>query len=172
MINKSNDKTTTMKKLITICLLLATTFSVKAQENLTQLKSDVIDQLSKGEKVYTPKGNYNRIYDFKILSDCILQVDQFAEPIRPGGKEYGDGAYFLRNTIDFSRVSQVESNVTNYGYKCLTFYADGQPLSQQYYDNDTHSYEDAINQSAISLATDNEQLLDLFQQWAKQCGGN
>lgn len=161
-----------MKKPLTICLLLATMFTVNAQESLIQLKSDVIDQLKKGEKVYTPNGNYNRIYDFKIISDCVLQVDQFAWPIKPGGKEYGDGAEFIRSTIDFSNVSQVESNKTNFGYKCITLYADNKPLYKQYYDNDTHSYEDATSENAISLATDNEELLSLFEQWSKMCGGN
>jgi len=153
-----------MKKLITICLLMALTMTIKAQENLTQLKSDIIDELDKEEKVYTDNGSYNRIFYYKFIDENLLQVRQFSGVIRSGERESGD---VISITIDMTKVTGVFSNKTNFGYKCLVLYGGEYVFNIQYKYQDEQDWTDIEYKTEITLATDNKELMRLFKEWSE-----
>lgn len=153
-----------MKKLVTICLLMALTMTIKAQENLTQLKSDIIDELDKEEKVYTDNGSYNRIFYYKFIDENLLQVRQFSGVIRSGERESGD---VISITIDMTKVTGVFSNKTNFGYKCLVLYGGEYVFNIQYKYQDEQDWTDIEYKTEITLATDNKELMRLFKEWSE-----
>ena len=56
-----------MKKLLTICLLLATTFSTNAQnrnQKIVEIKNGIIDILENAKNTYMENGAYQRVTDF------------------------------------------------------------------------------------------------------------
>lgn len=64
-----------MKKLLSICLLLATTFSTNAQnrnQKIVEIKNGIIDILENAKNTYMENGAYQRVTDFKFDSnnDC------------------------------------------------------------------------------------------------------
>lgn len=153
-----------MKKLITVCLLMATTLTIKAQGNLTQLKSDIIDELDKEEKVYTPSGSYNRIFYYKFIGDNLLQVRQFSGIIRSGERETSD---VISITIDMTKVTGVFSNKTNFGYKCIVMYGGDYVFNIQYKNEGEYEWSDIEYKTEITLASDNKELIRLFQEWSQ-----
>jgi hypothetical protein len=152
-----------MKKLITICLIIAATFTVKAQKSLNQLKLEIGIELSKGEKVYTPNGSYNKIYYNNFIGN-IIQVHQFPDIIRPGDRETSDA---ISITIDMTKVTGVFSNTTNFGYKCIEIIGENDAIKIQYKYKGDYKWSDIVYKKQIALASDNKKLIKLFEEYAK-----
>jgi hypothetical protein len=153
-----------MKKLITICLLISATCIVKAQKSLDRLKLEIGIELSKGEKVYTPNGSYNRIYFNKFIGDNIIQVHQFPDIIRPGERETSDA---VSVTIDMTKVTGVFSNTTNFGYKCIEIIGESNAIKIQYKYKGDYKWSDIEYKKQIALASDNKELIQLLKEYAK-----
>ena len=134
------------------------------QSDLISIKAAICDELDKEEKVYTDNGSYNRIFYYKFIDENLLQVRQFPGVIRSGERESSAEKSI---TIDMSKVTGIISNKTNFGYKCRALFGDEYVFNIQYKRGYDQDWTDIEYETKITLATDNKELMRLFQEWAK-----
>lgn len=155
-----------MKKLLTICLIMATVFTVNAQDIVKLAK--IKNLLLKGEKVYNSKGEYSRVFDCRIKSDYVLEIWQLGHPLRSGSSEtISSGASNAKILIDFSNVVDVYSSVTNFGYPCIAIKGKN-GFDYTYYDQ-YDRYGTTTNNTSVSISIENEELLELIKDYTKIC---
>lgn len=134
------------------------------QSDLISIKAAICRELDKQEKVYNDYGSYNRIFFYKFIGEDLLQVQQFPDIIRPGKRETSD-SYSI--TIDMSKVTGVFSNKSNYGYKCIEIIGTQYVFNTQSRYTGDYNWSDIKYETQIGLASDNKELIRLFQEWAK-----
>lgn len=118
-----------MKKLLTICLLLATTFSTNAQnrnQKIVEIKNGIIDILENAKNTYMENGAYQRVTDFKFdtNNDCLLTYFTFSAPVFPGTNEQIKNVGWRKVTLDFSKIKYIGNpKKTNYGFIAIPIYS-------------------------------------------------
>lgn len=157
-----------MKKLITICLIIAAVITVNAQNDLNEIKINTKNLLLEGQKVFTPSGKYSRVFDCKIKSDCVLEIWQLGHPLKSGSSEsLSNGASNVKILIDFTNVEYIYSDVTNFGYPCIVI-AGKNGFEYTYYDQYDRQ-GNTSNETIVSISVENERLIDLFENWKNNC---
>lgn len=177
-----------MKKLITICLLIATAFTTNAQDRnqkIVEIKNGIIDILENAKNTYSENGAYQRITSFKFDSnnDCLLTYYTFDLPIYPGTDERRKDVGWHKVTIDFSKVKYVGNlKKTNYGYIAIPiscfFGGEGEKAIKSQYsvrDQFGNNNQDGgtINYiGQITIPIDSEELVALLKEYKNICNPN
>jgi hypothetical protein len=170
-----------MKKLLTICLIMVSVFTLNAQDEKYEIQTEIIKILNNAPKVYTDDGNmYQNIVSFKFLSDEVLEFYMHQYPVRQGEKEYDQKRGYTKITIDFSKIQIVlpRLKLTNYGYMGIllssTYAGEGgkyigvQRTEPDNYGIHTSSRLSDIRwESQIIIPIDNTELITLLKEYIK-----
>ena len=170
-----------MKKLLTICLIMATVFTVNAQDRKFEIQKEIFEILHNAPKVYTDDGDmYQNIVSFKFLSDNVLEFYMHQSPVRQGEKEYDQKRGYIKITLDFSKIKMVLPKLTKtgYGYSGILLsstYAGegGSYIGMQFTEADNYGIHtmsklgDVKWESQIIMPIDDLQLITLFKEYRK-----
>jgi hypothetical protein len=155
-----------MKKLLTICLIMTTVFTVNAEDIVKLAK--IKNLLLQGQKVYNSSGEYSRVFDCKIKSEYVLEIWQLGHPLKSSSSEtISNGASNVKILIDFSNVKNIYSSVTNFGYPCIAIQGKN-GFEYTYYDQYERSGK-TTNNISVSISVENEELLGLLKDYAELC---